>query len=179
MLALPEDAIALLRQFTDDSDRSQWGIGDVAAALVDELGGQYGKARVRQRIAVESGLAPETVRDREGCARFYPERVRALYPFTFHQFKAIKSARERWEEYADWAVASMDEYGGRTPPVAVIRAKIKGNGDDKKDPAWLKRWVRLVELAEMIITDRETDRQVRDTCQAMLERAKDRRILPG
>ena len=151
---LPTDAVEILRQLTGDSDRVQWAIGEVSAALVDELAGFYGKAPVRQRIAIETGLAPETVRDREAMARFYPEHVRQAYPaLGYHQLRACKGAGERWEEYASWAVESADQYGGRPAPVVAIRARIKQNGD--QDPGWVRKWERVIELMELLADDQE------------------------
>jgi len=175
-IQLPDDAVETLRQLTGDSDRVQWAIGDVSLALVDELGGMYGKAPVRMRIAAETGLAPETVRDREGMARFYPEHVRQTYQVLgYHQMRACKAAGNEWEKYAEWAVQSGDEYGGRPAPVAAIRAKIKGEGDDI--PAWVKRWDRLVELAETIANDETAGSEYREVSKWILTIIKDKGMV--
>lgn len=158
---LPDYAIELLRQFTGDSDKIQWSIGDVSLALVDEFGDMYGKAPVREKIASETGLAPETVRDRENMARFFSEESRLEYDVLgYHQLRACKAAGKKWREYADWAIESADKYGGRPAPVAVIRAKIRGANDE--EPGWYRKYTKVVDLVEAVIADESVPEPIRN-----------------
>jgi len=63
------------------------------------------------------------MRDRESLARFFPPEVREEYPFTYSQWRALRSAGSAWREYANWAADNLPA------PVALIRAQIKSNGD--------------------------------------------------
>lgn len=160
---LPEAAIAILRQCNDDSDKAAWAIGDVSAALVDELGEEYGKMAVRYKIADESGLAPATVRDREEMARYWlPEERKRFEVLSYSALRTCKGGnlgdKQKALYYAQWAVESADDFGGHPAPVRVIRAKVKRAGDAL--PVWIRRWDRWVELTGLLVLDENAPAEV-------------------
>lgn len=123
---LPDSAIQLIHQLAEDEHRSQFGIGDLTAALVDELGVEYGKANLRRDIAQEYRCEVGTIRDREQLARIYTSAVRDEYPtLLYHHWRALRRTGDKWREYASKAVGNADEYGGRPAPVWLVRQWIK------------------------------------------------------
>lgn len=155
-LPIPDEIIERLRQLQGDAESHQWRVGDFLVEIVDELEGVYSQAGVHharawmfRHMANRIGADAGTLRDRECVARFYPEAVRQEYPFSYSQFRALKSAGDRWREYADWAAENLPA------PCALIRAKIKNNGHLENTPAWKHKWDRAMELIQDVSQDAE------------------------
>lgn len=138
-------------QLATDHSQNSWDIGDFCIDVIDEFSTVYSKGAIRSSLAEVSKLNTETLRDRERISRKIPESKRTYYPLLYSQYRACLSAGDRWEEYARWAVESMDEYGGNPPSVVVIRAHIKGAGDEA--PYWPKRIEKMMTLCEDMIND--------------------------
>ena len=161
-IRLPDEVIEYFRQLLDSAESTQWKIGRGLVDLVDEMspvwersGVKHARAAIIRQLAVANGVSDSTLRDRESMARFYPPEVQAEYAvLTYHQLRACKSAGEQWRCYADWAVSNLPA------PVALIRARVKCNGD--LPPAWIGRWERLQELAELLVGDDLTPDDVKD-----------------
>jgi len=163
---LPDEVIDKLIQLASDLDNNCWELGDICLALVDELSTIYPKHEIRSAIANESGLAIDTLRDRERVSRRITNGDRK-YPFTYHQYRACLAAGNRWQEYAEWCLDSMEEYGGRIPPVAVIRMKIKG--ENAEEQRWVKLWEKIQEIAERLLTDEQTPEVVRSVVRLVAD----------
>jgi hypothetical protein len=155
-IVLPDAVIELVRVELDRADVSQWHIGDMLVSIVEELGILYERSGVRsaraaiiRELATRTGRDASTLRDRHLMAAFYPPEVRASYDaLTYHQLRACKSAGDNWRQYADWALDNLPA------PVALIRARIKHNGDTP--PLWLTRFERLIDQAQSLIETPET-----------------------
>lgn len=153
---LPDEICNQIEALKSQEEHPRWEIGMISQELVDEFGGTHGKSIVRKAVAVEYGCSTSTVADREGMVRFYPRSLRDDSDFahifdvlSYHQLRACKTAGPtRWQEYADWAVESADDFGGRPAPVDAIRKKIKGVSRD--DPNWIRMTLRIANLSEDI-----------------------------
>jgi hypothetical protein len=165
---LPEEAINQIRQYVDDGDRAQFAMGDLIGSLVAEMYPTYPKCVIRSRIAIEGGIAPETVRDRERISQLVNIGLRESYPLTYHQWRACCSCADKSqiETYAKWAVESSDDFGGRVASVLAIRAYIKGIHEDI--PTWRRRFDKSLELLEMVRDDRDADEKVRKFCVGVI-----------
>jgi hypothetical protein len=153
VVQLPEQVIEALRQLLNDGESYQWATGDFIIEVLDEFPSIARSELIRQ-MADRTGADRSTLRDRHNVARFYPKEIRKQYDaLTWSQLRACKSAGDQWQEYADWAMDNMPA------PVAVIRARIKNNGDDQ--PAWVHRWDSMKGLARMIAADREAPEKMR------------------
>ncbi len=167
-LSLPDAAIEECRQLISAADNMQFGIGDWLVILVDEVAPQWKAAGVRfpraeiiRQLSGSTGADASTLRDRESMARFFPVPVRSGYDMlTYHQLRACKAAGEKWREYAEWA------RGNLPAPVAVIRAKVAGNGH--LPPAWESRWERVTVLCDLLARDEGAPATVRLACAALL-----------
>jgi hypothetical protein len=159
-LLLPDEVIETARQLIDEQDGRQWELGDYLnevvgefevhfAAQFDRRGAELAARRARteiiRQIAGRTGADTSTLRDRQCMAAFYPAAVRAEYPFSWSQWRALKSAGDEWRRYADWAADNLPA------PAALIRAKIRGGGH--LAPAWEGRWERAKILLELLEQD--------------------------
>jgi hypothetical protein len=150
-----------LRQLVNDADGHQWIIGDYLVDVVDELEAAYSGMGLRnarawliRHMAIRVGADTSTLRDRASMCTFYPPDVRREYDaLSYHQLRACKSAKDKWREYADWAMENLPA------PVALIRARVKHNGD--LPPAWIGRWERVLSLADLLADDAEAPAPVR------------------
>lgn len=157
---LPDEIIEHLRQLQGDAEKGQWLVGDFLVGVVDELAEIYERAGVRKartwlvrHMANRIGVDETTLRDRECVARFFPQEARDKYPFSWSQWRALKSAGDKWEEYAVWATENLPA------PVMMIREKIKGNGD--AEPKWIYKWNKAMEFFEDISLDEEVPVMIR------------------
>jgi hypothetical protein len=154
---LPDEAIDVLQAYQAQSDTAQWALGDIVLALADELCKRRGdQQRLVRRVAIEATCDESTVRDRLNMAKFFEPATRGEYGLSFHQFRACKSAGpDDWRHYADWALDSAADYGGKPAPVSVIRSKIKAdkNGDKDKPPRWVECLERIISLCDAIRRD--------------------------
>lgn len=150
---LPDEAIEQLRQLLDRAESSNWLIGDHVNSVVSECqawfekaGFRHARAEIIRQLANATGRDPSTLRDRSAMANFYSPTVRQEFDaLSWSQMRACKSAGDNWREYAEWTADNLPA------PVLVIRNRIKNNGDNI--PAWVNRWERLLQLAELLSRD--------------------------
>jgi len=160
---LPDSVIESTRQLYLQGEGHQWALADHLVGVVDELRDHYAsmmgdedgriaarKARtwIIRSLAVGIGVDESTLRDREVMGRFFPTEVRQPYTdtLTYHQLRACKSANDKWQAYADWAMDNLPA------PVSVIRAKIKGNGHDDP-PYWQRKLDKIIHDIEKLMED--------------------------
>jgi hypothetical protein len=159
-VVLPEQVIEALRQLLDDGESYQWATGDFIIDVLDEFP-QVARSNLIKQMADRTGSDRSTLRDRHNVARFYPQEIRKEFDMlTWSQLRACKAAQGEWRTYAEWAAKNMPA------PVAVIRARIKNNGDDQ--PAWVHRWDSMQGLARMIAEDREAPEKIKKVCRLVL-----------
>ncbi len=150
---LPDDIIETVRQLQDDTDNLQFALGDLIVAVTDELGSAYEPYShnpsflIMTLIANRAGVAKSTLIDREKVARFFPKEIREKYPYTYGQFRALKKAGDRWQEYADYFLDHLPA------PVSIISEKIRR--DKTNEPPWMGRFEKFGELAQVLIKDEE------------------------
>jgi len=159
-IQLPEQVIETLRQLIDDGDKHQFTVGDFICDVMDEFP-EVTRADLIRQMADRTGADRSTLRDRHNVARFYPPKVRKEFDMlTWSQLRACKAAGDEWREYAEWAMDNMPA------PVAVIRARIKNNGDDQ--PYWIARWDRMQSLATLLVDDLDCPEVVRRVAAVVL-----------
>jgi hypothetical protein len=162
-LKLPDELEQIISQLSVDIDAKYWKLADLVRDLVDELYPAYSKGEIRRGVALAARQASDTVRDLERMSRRVPEGKRRQYEaLSRHQLRACLSAGDAWEVYAQWALESADDFGGRPAPVVAIRARVKGSGQELS--LWLKRWGRIVELAGDILDERDAPEWMRGYC---------------
>ena len=166
---LPDKVIEYTRQLLETQDGHQWKLGDHLVSVCEELAGYYAgllnegdleravrkaRAHIIKQLANRTGADRSTLRDRQNVARFFPPDIRGRYSvLSYSQMRACKAAGDRWEEYAIWACDNLPA------PVAIIRARIKYNGD--LPPVWIARWERIQRLGEILYEDEEAPAVVR------------------
>jgi hypothetical protein len=161
-IQLPELIIESLRQLLDEGDNHQFNVGDFICVVLDEFP-QVTRADLIQQLADRTGADRSTLRDRHNVARFYPVEVRKEFDMlTYSQLRACKAAGEAWREYAEWAISDS-----MPAPVAVIRARIKNNGEDR--PAWEYRWESVVRLAGQLVDDPGCPKVIRQIAAKILK----------
>jgi hypothetical protein len=153
-IIFPEDVVQEAIQLSEDHSDNAWHIGDFVIKQMKILLPVYTKGEIRRGLAEISKLNVETLRDRERISLRIPPCKREYQPLLYSQYRACLSAGDRWEEYAEWAVTSMDDYNGNPPSVAVIRAKIKG--ENASAPEWPKRIERILDICDAIGCDKKT-----------------------
>ncbi len=161
MVSLPDQVIETLRQLLDDGDYHQFTVGDFIIDVLDEFP-NIPRADVIRQLADRTGSDRSTLRDRHNVARFYPKEVRQEFDMlTWSQLRACKVAGPEWREYAEWAAGHMPA------PVAVIRARIKNDGNDK--PAWEYRWDSMQRIAGQLVEDTEAPKRVRKLARLVIK----------
>ncbi len=168
-VVLPEDVIERLQNNTHTEDVARWDDGRICEELVDEFGEQYGKMLVRKRVAIEAGLGLSTIRQREEMARFYPEEVVEQYEIlTWSQLRACKPAGETgWQDLADWAVKSADDFGVRPAPVDAIVARRLG--PDPETKTWEEPFLRVYRGSERLKLENGIPKKIRDAADTFVE----------
>ena len=154
-LILPDEIENLLIQKASDIDKNYWDLGDITVDLVDELKSIYPKFEIRGAIARTTNFATETIRDQERMSRMIPANKRT-YPLSRHQYRACLAAGKDWEKYAIRAVEEMDQYGGRTPPVTIIRKWVAGTEEEYQEK-WIKILEKVQELCELLTAENVPD----------------------
>lgn len=158
---IPDDAIDQLRSLLEADGQMQWKIGQFIADYWQEMRKYIHEEEEREQhaelirqFARGTGADKTTLRDREKMWLFFTDDDRLRYEvFTYHQFRALRSAGEdNWEEYAEWAI----EYGAS---VAEIRRKIKMDKDPVPD--WVRRMEALEKQARKIFEDDATPEEVK------------------
>lgn len=132
-------------EFTDNA----FGMGDLAAQVVDEYLHVAEHADILRSLGNATHIQYDTLRDRERVARAIPRSARMQYPLSFHQWRACLSLKSNPLEVADWCV-SQD----KLPTVNEIRLHVQGISLD--EPAWLRRFIKLQEAAQVILSDDRT-----------------------
>lgn len=164
-LKLPESAIALLVQAAGDESASKLAVGDVVAELIDELipGGLSDREydlwvrAIRSAAASITGLAFDTIRDRERVARAVPLELRGEYPlFLYHHWRALLSSGARFHFYTRW-LAAETELRGRVPPVDEIHGRIAAARESASIPLWLRRLGYLDRIAGKMLLSYDGD----------------------
>lgn len=157
-IVFPEDVIQEAIQLSEDHSDNSWRMGDFVIKQMAALSQVYTKGEIRRGLAEISKLNVETLRDRERISLRIPPCKREYYPLLYSQYRACLSAGDQWEQYADWAVTSMDDYNGNPPSVAVIRAKIKG--ENNSAPEWPRRIERMLDICDAIGCDKKTPERI-------------------
>ena len=157
-IQLPDSIIEDIRQLQGTAEGYQFLIGDYLADVCDEFttvypGDRHVRANIIRYIANRIGCDASTLRDRESVARFVTKDMRSEYPFSWSQWRAIKSAGPEWEKYARWAADSLP------CPVTLIYKQIKHG--DNAPPVWIGRWERVIELSEELQSDEQAPPGVR------------------
>lgn len=160
---LPDSALALLVQAAEDESAAKFLVGDTVAELIDEFctldweSNNAIKAEIRRQASNVTGLAFDTVRDRERVARAVPVDLRGEYPLLgFHHWRALLSAGPRFHMYVRWAAAESDSRG-KPPPVDEIYARIASAGDRISIPLWMRRTAHTGRLLGKLLASSSED----------------------
>jgi len=167
---LPEDLLNQFASLVEHQDQSQWNVGKFISEVVDEFaeaweasGIRNGRAAVIKCLCNSRGnLDESTARDRQNVYEFWKDKLEPEYEvFSWSQLRAIKSAGNRWEKYAVWALDHLPS------PAWRIRKEIKGNGDGL--PIWSDYWERIISLAERLSREENLPDKIRSIIKAILE----------
>ena len=162
---LPDALIETLRQLLDDGDKYQFAIGDFISEVLVEFD-QIKRSDLIKQMADRTGADRSTLRDRHNVAKFYPQDVRVSYDMlSYSQLRACKAAGDEWERYAKWAQKHLPA------PVAMIRQRIKHNGDDA--PYWISRWARMQNISRLIVSDPDAPEKVKKVCRLVARHPND------
>lgn len=158
---IPDEALDQLSSLLDQSGKTQWEIGDFIVAYWEEMLKYVHPSEVREQhaelirqFAAGTRADRTTLRDREKMSMFFTveDRLRWGEVFSYHQFRALRSAGEDWEEYA---VRAADENWS----VARIRKEIKG--EHTLAEVIRKRLDKIEDNARKIMDDEEVPDNVR------------------
>lgn len=141
---IPTEAREVLEGLRGQDDVTRWAIGDLSAALVEELRGttrivqvdtatgevteraRNTAADIRAAVADLAGLQPSTVRQYEAAAELYqagPRQRFANAGLTWTYFREAMSAKDALGAL-EWCLTSADDFGGKIAPVRALKAKI-------------------------------------------------------
>ena len=172
---LPDDLIDAVSQLNSDEGSIQWAMGDLLAAAVDEMGPVYAthpgigslrRARtyILRKIGDLAGVDDSTLRDRETVCRFFTPKMRLEYDgFTYHQWRAFKSAGGQWRKYAEQAAQNLPA------PVRVIRGWIKDDKNEVVIPAWQRMLDKFVDIAYALERDESAPVWLRAAARHVVE----------
>ncbi len=156
---LPDDIIEEVRQYLEEGEVHQWALGRYLQDVIEEFGEQHRPEIIRQ-LANATGAHPSTLRDRHCVAVFFSPDEQSEYPFSYSQFRALKSAgHEHWREHAEYWAEHLPA------PVSAIRNRIKGNGH--LSSVWRTRFEMLEHMAQLIADDKEAPMPIRVACRQM------------
>ena len=149
-----------MRELLAHSDTYQWEVGEKILEGMEELSPYWqehnGRARLIEQLSNKTGTDKSTLRDRHNVVAFWKPKMTDDYRiFSWSQLRAIKFAGDKWKQYANWALKDYPY----TPPPDVIRARIKGNGDEI--PVWMYRWNKLGDAIEKLVTAKDIPDEVR------------------
>lgn len=159
---IPDEALLQLRDLLDKEGGAQWETGDFIVAYWEEVlkyvepnEVREAHAKVIRKFASGTGADPTTLRDRERMSLFFTKADRARFPmFTYHQFRALRSAGEdEWEWWAE--VAARENWS-----VAKIREAIDDFNTEGTE-VLLKRLDKLDKQTRKIMDDDRIDEEVR------------------
>jgi hypothetical protein len=159
---IPDEALNQLRTLLEQDGEMQWQIGQFIVDYWQEMLKYVKQDEVREahaelirQLARGTGADRSTLRDREKMRLFFTDDDLARFPvFTYHQWRALRSAGERWLEFAERA---NDENWS----VAKIRAEIKGKPTLAE--VTLKRLGKIEDAARKIMDDQEVPDYVRES----------------
>lgn len=141
---IPTEAREVLEGLRGQDDVTRWAIGDLSAALVEELRGttrivqvdtatgevteraRNTAADIRAAVADLAGLQPSTVRQYEAAAELYQAGPRQRFTnagLTWTYFREAMSAKDALGAL-EWCLTSADDFGGKVAPVRALKAKI-------------------------------------------------------
>ncbi|MHC4370906.1 MAG: hypothetical protein ACYSW8_25125 [Planctomycetota bacterium] len=134
-IQIPDEALAQLRSLLEHDTQVQWAVGDFICDFWEETLKYIRPEEVREKhaelitqFADGTGASRTTLRDREKMSLQFTVRERERFPmYTFHQFRALRSAGEDWEEWAEWGL--VNGFNGAPASTRVLRAAIKGEQD--------------------------------------------------
>lgn len=177
-----DDVEARLAQVGAQADMSAWELGDLTVWLMEQVrvGDKYIDPHTEEEISTyqiyaeigkHARKAPESIRDYAYTSRNVPLSVRQAYPMLGrHHFKALIPHYSTLDELYSWCEKIMrwaDDYAGVVIPVAVLRHRLKDNGDGT--PAWQGRFKRLLKLARVLHDDENAPPFVRHIADKVLK----------
>ena len=137
-------------EFTDNA----FGTGDLAVSVVIEYSHLYEHADILKALAAQTHIQYDSLRDRERVSRAIPLNARQIYPLSFHQWRACMSRQSDPLLVAEWCV-SQD----KLPTVEEIRNHV---GPYPEKPRWLKQFIRLQDIAQNVLDNKDTPGHVID-----------------
>jgi hypothetical protein len=162
---IPDEAIEQLRDLLEEDKKLQWEVGDFIVAYwaeiqkyIPEKEHRKMHAKLIRDFANGTGASRTTLRDREKMSMFFTVLERERYEvFTFHQFRALRSAGEDWQEWAEWAL--INGFNGAPASHRAIREAIKG----ERDPylALIEDLDSIAKKVRKIMDAEETPKSVR------------------
>ena len=176
---LPDDLIETVRQLNHDGEGVQWAMGDLLVAAVEELGPAYAthpgigsirRARtyILRQLADRTGVDESTLRDRQSVCAFFTPEVRHEFNFlTYHQFRAVKHAGDKWRQYAERAAQNLPA------PVRVIRGWIDDDKNEVVVPGWSRMLDKFIDIAYSLERDEAAPGWVRQAAHFVVEASKD------
>ena len=179
LLPLPDDLIETVRQLNHDGEGVQWAMGDLLVAAVEEMGPAYAshpslgslrRARtyILRQLADRTGVDESTLRDRQSVCAFFTPEVRHEFNFlTYHQFRAVKHAGDKWRQYAERAAQNLPA------PVRVIRAWIDEDENGVIIPAWERALDHMADTAYSLSDNREAPDWVRQLAHFVITTIKE------
>jgi hypothetical protein len=164
---IPDEALDQLRRLLEQEGGIQWEVGDFLVAYWDEMLShlkpkEIGDAHAKfiRDFAKGTGSDKSTLRDRKNMSMFFSHADREKYEvFTYHQFRALRSAGKDWEEYA---VKALDEGWS----VAETRHNIKK--DKEQRPDYLVRLEKMEVQANKIVAHEDTPVEVKEGVKLIL-----------
>lgn len=152
-IRLPDSLIDRLMQLATDIDTKYWDLGDIAEAVLTEFRPYFKVSAIIAELCKWTQWQPETLRDQIRMSHMIPKHKRLEYSaLSRHALRACLGAGAEWEKYAQRALESADTYGGRMPPVSVIRGWVKGSTDAQIE-AWKRHIEEILEHVEDLSKD--------------------------
>jgi hypothetical protein len=163
---IPDEAYDQLRTLLEHDGSIQWQVGDFITEFWTEMKrylveSEVNKAHAKmiRDFADHTGADRTTLRDRERMSRFFTQEERAEYPIlTFHQFRALRSAGDDWQQWAEWAMENGRQ--GAPASTSKIRQAIKESKDPTPD--FLKRLERMEKDGQWVLSNEEPPKDVKD-----------------
>jgi hypothetical protein len=159
---IPDEALDQLRSMLEQEGKYQWQIGqflnDYWEEILkyihpDEIADSH--ANMIKQFAKGTQADRTTLRDRKNMWTFFSDADRLEYEeYTYHWFRALKSAGSEWRYYASMAV--QENWS-----IAQIRREI--NKD--KDPLAVlyKRVDKIGKAARKLMDDEEVSKDIRES----------------
>lgn len=173
LFQIPDEAYNQLQRLLDDEGENKWAIGDFIKAYWEEMLKYVNADEVRDAhaklirdFADNTGADRTTLRDREKMSLFFSVADRERYSvFSYHQFRALRSAgEEMWEQWAEWALENS--FNGRPASLRRIRDAM----DADRDPRlfYQKKLARMEADAYKVLADEHAPQEVKDGVQLII-----------